>query len=162
MASKILLIEDSATFRALLTAALRQKGYTVVGAPTGLAGIQAAKYQNPNAISLDLSLPDISGLEVLSALKADLITRHIPVIICTACVDGGLKEEALQRGAVETLTKPLQSADLFAALKRQLSPVDANGDLTYPLQLAPAFKRVTSPDYSLDRGREASVSKRGQ
>jgi DNA-binding response OmpR family regulator len=123
MAEKILVIEDSATFRALLTATLRQKGYEVVGAETGLAGVRIAKKELPNAISLDLSLPDISGVEVLSSLKQDNITSQIPVIICTACVDGGVREEVLQSGAAEILTKPVQPAHLFAALDRQLRRV---------------------------------------
>ncbi len=120
MAHKILIIEDSSTFRTLLTTTLRRKGYEVVGADTGLAGIQAAKDQLPNLISLDLSLPDISGAEVLSSLKADLITRQIPVIVCTACVDGCVRGEVLRGGAAEILTKPVKAADLFAAVDRCL------------------------------------------
>ena len=120
MADSILVIEDSATFRALLTATLRRKGYQVVVADTGLAGMQIARNRAPSLISLDLSLPDVSGVDLLSALKADLITRQIPVIVCTASVDGGLKDEVLRRGAAEVLTKPLQSADLFAAMNRHL------------------------------------------
>ena len=120
MAEKILVIEDSATFRALLTATFRHKGYDVVGADSGFAGIRAAKNETPNVICLDLSLPDISGIEVLSSLKGDSIMRHIPVIICTACVDGDVREEVLRRGAAEILTKPVQPADLFAALERHL------------------------------------------
>jgi DNA-binding response OmpR family regulator len=122
MAKKILVIEDSATFRALLTATFRQKGYEVVGADTGFAGLRAAKNETPDFISLDLSLPDSSGVEVLSSLKDNATTRNIPVLICTACVDGGVREEVLRRGAAEILTKPVQPVDLFAALDRHLRP----------------------------------------
>jgi CheY-like chemotaxis protein len=122
MAEKILVIEDSVTFRMLLTETLRRKGYDVISADTGFAGLQTAKNQRPDLISLDLSLPDTSGSEVLSSLKTDLITQQIPVIVCTACVDGGLREEVLRRGAAEVLTKPVRPADLFAALNRALAP----------------------------------------
>jgi CheY-like chemotaxis protein len=130
MSEKILVIEDSATFRALLMATLQRKGYKVIGADTGAAGIQAAKTKAPDIISLDLSLPDISGVEVLGSLKSDLLTRQIPVIICTASVDGGLREEVRRRGAAEILTKPLQSTDLFSALGRLLRKIGdkSNGD----------------------------------
>ncbi len=120
MAGRILVIEDSATFRALLTATLRRKGYEVISAETGAAGIREAMKQMPNVITLDLSLPDMSGVEVLSALKADPSTCQVPVIICTASVDGNLRQEVLQKGAAEILTKPVQPTDLFAALNRHL------------------------------------------
>jgi DNA-binding response OmpR family regulator len=127
MAQKILVIEDSATFRMLLTTTLRRKGYEVRGAETGAAGIRGAQKERPDIITLDLSLPDISGVEVISSLKADLVTRPIPIIICTASVDGNLRGGVLETGAAEILTKPVQSSDLFAALNRQLRKARYDG-----------------------------------
>jgi CheY-like chemotaxis protein len=83
----------------------------------------------PDVIILDLSLPDMTGADVLSSLKGRDETRHIPVIICTASVDGELRNEVLQRGADEIFTKPVTPKHLFTALRRHLSEVavDATG-----------------------------------
>jgi CheY-like chemotaxis protein len=105
----------------LLTTTLRRKGYDVIGSETGAGGIrEAQRGSRPDVISLDLSLPDISSVKVIPALKADLVIRLIPIMIGTASVDGDLRQQVLDRGAVEILTKPVQSCDLFAALNRQL------------------------------------------
>jgi CheY-like chemotaxis protein len=135
MEGRILVIEDSATFRKLLIATLRQKNYDVTGADTGSAGIRQAVKQTPDIITLDLSLPDMSGVEALSSLKTDPITCQIPVIVCTASVDSTLRQEVLQKGAAEILTKPVTSADLFSAVDRHLSPGSRN---VSPAQSAPS------------------------
>jgi two-component system, sensor histidine kinase and response regulator len=120
MRDKILLIEDIATFRAILSASLRRQGYQVISCETGATGLRAAFTLAPHLICLDLSLPDVSGVDVLSCLKANPNTQPIPVIICTACVDGSLGDELQRRGAAEILIKPIQPAELFRVLGRHL------------------------------------------
>jgi twitching motility two-component system response regulator PilH len=121
MPSTVLLIEDSATFRALLSSMLATQGYSVISAENGEAGIRKAAKERPNLVILDLSLPGMSGVEVLSALKGTPATERIPVIICTASVDGELRQEVQQRGADAIFTKPVTPKDLFVALRNHLS-----------------------------------------
>jgi DNA-binding response OmpR family regulator len=119
MPSKVLLIQDRAEWRALLTMTLQQQGYEVITCDTGATGLRAASTLNPDVICLDVSLPDISSIEVLTWLKANPSTRRIPVLVCVASVSRDLREEALRRGAAEILVT-LQLADLLSALNRHL------------------------------------------
>lgn len=120
MAAKVLVIEDSSNFRAMITSALRRAGYQVVIADTGGMGIAKALKELPDAILLDLSLPDMSGVEVTASLKANPLTRPIPVIICTGCVDEEPKREVLREGALEVLSKPISPAEVNKALYKSL------------------------------------------
>jgi CheY-like chemotaxis protein len=120
VATKLLVIEDGSNFRAMITSALRRAGYQVVIADTGGMGIAKALKELPDAILLDLSLPDMSGVEVTASLKANPLTRPIPVIICTGCVDEEPKREVLRQGAVEILSKPISPADVNKALRKYL------------------------------------------
>jgi CheY-like chemotaxis protein len=120
MPSTVLLIEDSATFRALLSSMLATQGYSVISAENGESGVRRAAKDRPNVVILDLSLPGMSGVDVLSALKNGTETEHIPVIICTASVDGDLRQEVQKRRADEIFTKPVTPKDLFAALRKHL------------------------------------------
>jgi CheY-like chemotaxis protein len=122
MPTTVLLIEDSATFRTLLSSMLATQGYSVMSAENGESGIRRAMKDRPNLVILDLSLPGMSGIDVLSALKGAPETGRIPVIICTASVDGELRQEVQKRGADEIFTKPVTPKDLFAALRNHLSP----------------------------------------
>jgi CheY-like chemotaxis protein len=121
VAVKVLIIEDTATFRMLLSTTLRKSNFEVVAAENGAAGIQRASKETPQIITLDLSLPDMSGAEVIISLKADPATRQIPVVVCTASVDADVRNEVMRQGAVEILTKPVLPADLISTLNRHLS-----------------------------------------
>lgn len=122
MPAKVLLIEDSSNFRAMISSALRRTGYDVIIADTGGMGIAKAAKEIPDVILLDLSLPDMSGVEVAASLKANPHTRPIPVVICTGCVDEEPKREALRQGALEVLSKPISPADVNKALRKYLDP----------------------------------------
>ena len=87
---------------------LERVGYEVIEAETGLAAIERANATHPDLITMDLGLPDITGDEVVARLKADLATKHIPVIVITAYYGGApLVESALAAGACEVLYKPI-------------------------------------------------------
>lgn len=79
----ILLIEDSATYRAIMSAKLTQAGYRVVTAPDGMSGLDIARSERPEVIILDLLLPYLNGEQVAFVLGEDPETKHIPVIIYT-------------------------------------------------------------------------------
>jgi diguanylate cyclase (GGDEF)-like protein len=79
----VLLIEDSSTYRAIMSAKLAQVGYRVLTAPDGMAGLDIARANQPEAIILDLLLPHLNGEQVAFVLGEDPETKHIPIIIYT-------------------------------------------------------------------------------
>lgn len=83
-ACAILIIEDGPSSVEMMSRHLKRNGYQVSAAYSGAAGIVQARTELPDAILLDLLMPEINGFEVLDALKADPFTAHIPVIIVTA------------------------------------------------------------------------------
>jgi CheY-like chemotaxis protein len=105
----ILLVEDDPNFSKVLCAKCREKGFKCLAAPTGEAGLQLASEYLPSAIILDLRLPGMDGWAVLSALKENTSTRHIPVHIVSV---EEASMEAIRKGAVGYAAKPLDQERL--------------------------------------------------
>lgn len=115
----LLLIEDNLANLRLVEAMLRQRPHvTVLPAMQGGLGLELAYSNAPDVIVLDLHLPDMSGRDVLTRLKADPRTRDIPVIVATADADRRRGQALVAEGAASCLTKPLD-------LKSFLETVDA-------------------------------------
>lgn len=95
----ILLVEDSATIRAFYKKVLETAGFEVVEAETGEQGWVAAYERVPHLICLDLILPDIHGLEVLKKIRANSVTKTIPVLVLTTLKDFGDVQKAINLGA---------------------------------------------------------------
>jgi len=131
MASKVLLIEDDASFRKAVGDILADEGYTVFQAPSGKAGILAAQKEMPDLVILDLIMPGMKGLEVCQVLKQDLQTAKIPLIILTGNDKEGQDIACLDMGADDYLTKPVKSARLLAYC-RALLRRNAGEDKTAP------------------------------
>lgn len=105
---RILLVEDNDDNRNMLSRRLSRKGFTVVTATDGEAGIAAAHAQTPDLILMDLSMPGMDGWEAVRRLKADENTRHIPVIALTGHAMGGDREKACSAGCDDYDTKPVE------------------------------------------------------
>ena len=110
----VLVIEDDVHIRALLRAILAGRGYEVIEAADGWAGIARARAQRPDAILLDLGLPYMDGLDVLDALKDDDDTWPIPVIVVTANGRASMAGTALDAGAHDFVRKPFDNEELCA------------------------------------------------
>ena len=104
---KILLVEDNELNRDMLTRRLERKEFTVICAKDGQEGIDIAKSEKPDIILMDLSLPVVDGWTVAKILKADTITRSIPIIALTAHAMKGDREKALEAGCDDYDTKPI-------------------------------------------------------
>jgi two-component system cell cycle response regulator DivK len=115
--SKILLVEDNEMNRDMLSRRLERKGFEVVIAIDGQAGVNMASSTNPNIILMDLSLPIIDGWEATRRIKADPATQSIPVIALTAHAMAGDEQKALEAGCDDYDTKPID-------LKRLLGKID--------------------------------------
>ncbi|MCP4715441.1 MAG: response regulator [Deltaproteobacteria bacterium] len=117
----VLMIEDDMQFAKVLYEVCREKGFKCIHAAAGEKGINMAEAYRPHAIILDLSLPGISGWQVLDMLKDNIHTRHIPVHIISASEK---TVDALMKGAVGYLTKPVsedQLEDVLGRLDKMIS-----------------------------------------
>lgn len=78
---RILLIEDDRFLRRACEASLRRRGFTVLTAADGEEGLRLTRSERPDLVLLDMLIPKLPGLEVLRALRADEVTRGIPVVV---------------------------------------------------------------------------------
>ena len=118
--SKILLVEDNEMNRDMLTRRLERKGFEVVIAIDGKAGIEMASSSNPDIILMDLSLPVIDGWEATRQIKADSTTRSIPIIALTAHAMDGDEKKALEAGCDDYDTKPIDLQRLLQKINNLL------------------------------------------
>lgn len=111
----ILVIDDDRDSAELLSRNLSKAGYEVVVAHTGAEGLEIAKKRNPAAITLDVMMPGMDGWSVLTSLKSEPSTSHIPVIMVTMLQD---RQFGYALGAAEFLTKPVNHDKLRAVLAK--------------------------------------------
>lgn len=116
----ILLVEDNEMNHEMLSRRLRRRGFTVRIAVDGMSGLRMAQEETPDLVLMDMSLPDIDGLEVTRRLKAESRTRHVPVIVLTARAMAGDRESALAAGADDYDIKPVDIDRLLGKMRAQL------------------------------------------
>ena len=115
--SKILIVEDNEMNRDMLSRRLERKGYEVVMAEDGQKGVDMSKSENPDLILMDLSLPIMDGWEATSTIKGHNDSKDIPIIVLTAHAMAGDREKALEAGADEYDTKPIDFKRLLGKIK---------------------------------------------
>ena len=118
--SKILLVEDNEMNRDMLSRRLERKGFEVVIAVDGRAGVELASSSNPDLILMDLSLPVMDGWEATRCIKADPATQKIPVIALTAHAMAGDEQKALEAGCDDYDTKPIDLKCLLDKIENLL------------------------------------------
>ncbi|MFA1625502.1 response regulator [Rhizobium mongolense] len=115
---KILLVEDNEMNRDMLTRRLEKRGYEVVSATDGLAGVEAAVTTKPDLVLMDMSLPVIDGWEATKRIKRNPNTAAIPVIALTAHAMAGDREKAIEAGCDDYDTKPIELPGLLDKIAR--------------------------------------------
>ncbi len=114
MTGTILLIEDTPDTIKVLRKILKDEGFKVLIAQDGPQGIQRAEYTQPDLILLDIMMPGMNGFEVCAHLKSHENTKDIPIIFMTALSDTADKVKGLMLGAVDYVTKPIQTEEVLA------------------------------------------------
>ena len=114
---KIVIIEDEPDTAEMYAEMMRISGYEVVKFYGGLSAVDHIVAQDPDAVVLDLMMPDISGLEVLKYIRDQPSLSGLPVIIVSAKTMPRDIEKGLKAGAVAYLTKPVSFADLRVAIE---------------------------------------------
>lgn len=113
----IIVIEDEAQIRRFLRTTLASEGYQVIEAETGKQGMADAAMRKPELIILDLGLPDMDGVEVVSGIRA---WSSIPIIVLSARSQEADKVAALDAGANDYLVKPFGVGELLARMRAAL------------------------------------------
>ena len=111
---KILVVEDDAPVRSLITMTLKANDYAFVTAAGGEEAVQEAASHNPDIVLLDLGLPDIDGVEVIGRIRS---WSNMPIIVISARSEDTDKIRALDAGADDYLTKPFSVDELLARLR---------------------------------------------
>jgi two-component system, cell cycle response regulator DivK len=117
---KLLLVEDNEMNRDMLSRRLIRKGYEVIMAEDGAAGVALAESQRPDLILMDMSLPVMDGWEATRQIKKAVATQAIPVIALTAHAMAGDEEKALAAGCNDYETKPVDLPRLLAKVEALL------------------------------------------
>ncbi len=114
---KILLVEDNEMNRDMLSRRLVRNGFEVVMAVNGQEGVDKTVSEKPDLVLMDMSLPIMDGWEATRQLKANAMTKGIPVIALTAHAMESDREQALQAGCDDFDTKPVDLQRLLDKIK---------------------------------------------
>jgi len=120
MAERILVVDDDPGVQRFLRHALENKGYAVLSAENGLAGLLSAQKEKPDLTLLDVMLPGLDGLEVCHRLKSDDATSHRPVLMLSAKRCDIDRDAGGRVGADKYLVKPFELDELLKTVKEML------------------------------------------
>ncbi len=117
---KVLLAEDNAVNRTLAIRLLEKHGHTVVVVENGRQALEVLERETVDLVLMDVQMPEMDGLEATAAIreKEKKTGNHLPIIALTAHAMKGDREKCLAAGTDDYLTKPIRTADLFAAIDR--------------------------------------------
>jgi two-component system, NtrC family, sensor kinase len=130
---KIMVVDDSLTYRMTIQELLEENDYEVFIAETGYEGAEMIQQIMPDLIILDVILPDIDGTKVCKILKESEKTKSIPIIMLTSKSDMSDKIFGLESGADEYLTKPFNEEELLAKINSLLRFRHLQGELGYSI-----------------------------
>ena len=127
MRKKLLIVEDNTELLELLRLGLKQAGFSVSTAATGVEGLKKARSVGPDLILLDLILPELDGFAVCEALRRGEQTAGIPIIMLTGLTSDLTRFAGLESGANEYVTKPASPDQLLPTIKHWLRQAPARG-----------------------------------
>jgi two-component system cell cycle response regulator DivK len=114
---RILVVEDNEENRDALSRRLQRRGFEVIIAVDGVAGVASAKAEKPDLVLMDMNMPELDGWEATRQIKADPALVEIPVIALTAHAMQGDRERALAAGCTDYHTKPIEFPKLLAQIE---------------------------------------------
>ena len=118
MNKKILIVEDHPDIRRLLTLSLRRQGYEILETNTGSSAVTLVTTEKPDLVLLDLSLPDLSGLEIARTIKQNPETTQIPLVALSGYSEREIESKALEAGMAEYLLKPTETKRLVEVIEK--------------------------------------------
>ena len=156
MSRRILIVEDEAPIREMLSFVMEQHGYQAVEANDFDAAVSKIAEPYPDMVLLDWMLPGGSGLQLAKKIKSDDFTRNIPIIMLTARGEEEDKIKGLEVGADDYITKPFSPKELMARMRavfRRVAPTVLDEPLEVEgLKLDPVSHRISVDDKGIDMG----------
>jgi two-component system, cell cycle response regulator DivK len=122
---RILVVEDNDLNRKLFCDVLRANGFEVVPVADGQNVLPTARKCKPDAVVLDIQLPNVSGIELIAGFHADRALRAVPILAVTAYAGKGDEEKIRAAGARAYLAKPVSITPFMAAVRALIEPEDA-------------------------------------
>ena len=116
----IMTVDDSASVRQMVTFTLRDAGYTVIEACDGKDALSKVENQPLNMVLTDLNMPNLDGIGLIRALRANPACKFIPIIMLTTESQAERKQEGQAAGATGWIVKPFKPEQLIAVVKKVL------------------------------------------
>jgi len=130
----VLVVEDTPDVIRVIRLALHH-AFRILAAPDGKKGLELARKHRPNVIVTDLMMPELDGVALTRELRADPLTRHIPIVMLTARGDVSDRIEGLEGGVNAYLTKPFSSKELISVVNSQLRTQEAAAEVVLSQKL---------------------------
>lgn len=121
MAETILIVDDCATTRRLLSVYLRQEGYELVHAVNGLDALEKLARRPVDVVITDMNMPRMDGVALTRALKEDPVFKYIPILMLTTEGEERERQQGLEAGAAAYLIKPVTQGQLAQEVRRTLT-----------------------------------------
>jgi two-component system cell cycle response regulator DivK len=118
---KILIVEDEPKNLKLMRDLLQRFAFETVEATDGEQGVALAKSASPDLILMDIMMPKMDGLEASRLIKADISTRHIPIIALTSFAMKGDRERTIEAGCDGYIPKPVDIGEVLKSIKQLLA-----------------------------------------
>lgn len=117
MGERILVVDDAMFMRGVLRGILEENGYTVAGeAANGMEALQKYVELKPDLVTMDITMPDMTGLEAVKAIKQ--IDTNAKIIMCSAMGQNAMVLEAIKNGALDFIIKPFKASTVMEAIRR--------------------------------------------
>ena len=137
----VLVIEDDAVIRRIVTKSLTDAGYRVTTASTGTEGLARARNEMPNLILVDIMMPEMDGYQVCDQLRQDPQTMNVPIIMLTALDETESVVKGLRTGADDYMTKPFEIIELLSRIEAHLRRTERDVNVN-PLTALPGNPQI--------------------
>jgi len=131
---KVLIVDDEELNLQLIEAYLNEE-YEIITAQSGTEALKKIIEEKPDIVLLDIMMPQINGYDVCKSIKENDATRFIPVVMCTALSGSEAKVKAIEIGADDFLTKPINREELFARIKSLLKKKHYQDELVHDKEI---------------------------
>jgi len=117
--ARVLIVDDAAFMRMMIKDILEKNGYEVVGeANNGLKGVELYKVEKPDIVTMDITMPEMDGIEAVKAIRA--VDPAAKIIMCSAMGQQTMVMDAIRAGARDFIVKPFQADRVLEAIKKVL------------------------------------------
>ncbi len=119
--ARVLVIDDEDVIGAVLRYAFLEQGHETLTADGGRSGVEAVRSHHPDAVVLDLMMPEMNGHDVLEALREDDATGDVPILVLTAVTQSRERDRCLAEGADRVMTKPFDPREVATVIDDMLT-----------------------------------------